>query len=525
MKRLVVHPFLIAAYPVLFLFAQNIEKQVTLGTVVAPLVAVLAGTAGLLVVARVVAGDWVRAGLVTSLLVFLFFAYGPVADLLANSGMAVGPATLVAIWAVVAVIGVVLAVRSGEGGRRLSSVLNLIAAVLVALNVVPIVAYAVREPPAPAPARRAGGLPAWTSFDGAKRDIYYLVFDRYARADTLAELYDFDNTEMLTFLEREGFFVASDSVANYPRTAHSLASSLNMTTLDYLSEQMKDDPSEHGPIYDLLRGSKVARYLQAMGYRYVHIGSFWGPTSKDPSADENLSYGALSEFSSVLLDTTVWEPISDWLGRLDRSFDLRADHLGRINFQFESLARIAQDDRPTFAFAHFTLPHPPYVVDADGDYVTREEASAHPRAYNYLQQLAYANTRIQELVTELLAVSEEDRPIIVIQSDEGPHPLEFERDIEGFKWTEASDIQLAEKMRILNAYFLPGVDRDRLYPSITPVNTFRLIFDLYFGADLPLLYDRAWVYEGVRDLYDFTDVTDRLRPDARSARDRARTTS
>jgi hypothetical protein len=52
--------------------------------------------------------------------------------------------------------------------------------------------------------------------------------------------------------------------------------------------------------------------------------------------------------------------------------------------------------------------------------------------------------------------------------------------------------QLLAKFRILNAYFLPGVSHRHLYPSITPVNSFRLVFNLYFHAGLPLLPDDVW---------------------------------
>jgi hypothetical protein len=49
------------------------------------------------------------------------------------------------------------------------------------------------------------------------------------------------------------------------------------------------------------------------------------------------------------------------------------------------------------------------------------------------------------------------------------------------------------EMTILNAYYLPDAQgRSRLYPSISPVNSFRVIFNAYFGADLPLLPDKAY---------------------------------
>jgi hypothetical protein len=64
-------------------------------------------------------------------------------------------------------------------------------------------------------------------------------------------------------------------------------------------------------------------------------------------------------------------------------------------------------------------------------------------------------------------------------------------------------------MGILNAYYLPDLDSNPLYPSITPVNFFRLVFNLYFGTCLELLPDRNYVYYPGKP-YRFYDVMDRL---------------
>jgi hypothetical protein len=49
-----------------------------------------------------------------------------------------------------------------------------------------------------------------------------------------------------------------------------------------------------------------------------------------------------------------------------------------------------------------------------------------------------------------------------------------------------------ERFSILNAYYLPGGGEKLLYPGITPVNTFRVIFKYYFGADIELLPDASY---------------------------------
>jgi hypothetical protein len=47
------------------------------------------------------------------------------------------------------------------------------------------------------------------------------------------------------------------------------------------------------------------------------------------------------------------------------------------------------------------------------------------------------------------------------------------------------------KMYILNAYYLPGAS-NAVYPMITPVNTFRTIFNAYFGGNYELLPDISY---------------------------------
>jgi hypothetical protein len=70
---------------------------------------------------------------------------------------------------------------------------------------------------------------------------------------------------------------------------------------------------------------------------------------------------------------------------------------------------------------------------------------------------------------------------------------------------------LDEKFRILNSYYLPGIDDHGLYQTISPANSFRLIFNKYFDAGLPMLPDRSYVFHNELKPYAFIDVTQRVR--------------
>jgi hypothetical protein len=60
-------------------------------------------------------------------------------------------------------------------------------------------------------------------------------------------------------------------------------------------------------------------------------------------------------------------------------------------------------------------------------------------------------------------------------------------------------------MRILNAYYLPGGGDQVLYDSVSPVNTFRLVFNCYFDAGLPIVQDEVyWSPWPAHTDYEFT---------------------
>jgi hypothetical protein len=165
---------------------------------------------------------------------------------------------------------------------------------------------------------------------------------------------------------------------------------------------------------------------------------------------------------------------------------------------------------PKFVLAHFLLPHGPYVFDRRGRFISAEEESTKDWRDLYAEQLAFTNQRINELLDQLLSGPAESDPIVIIQADEGPHPEELVGNPDIYRWDQASDLDLKLKFAILNAYYLP-TGSERLYPSITPVNSFRVLLNEYFGLDMAVLPDRSFIFPDYQHLYEFTDVTRRVR--------------
>ena len=80
--------------------------------------------------------------------------------------------------------------------------------------------------------RSASATPAPPRRPAPKRDIYFIILDRYANQQTLEENYDHDNSYFIDGLRDRGFFVASKSRGPYPKTPHSIQTTLNMEFVD-----------------------------------------------------------------------------------------------------------------------------------------------------------------------------------------------------------------------------------------------------------------------------------------------------
>jgi len=329
-------------------------------------------------------------------------------------------------------------------------------------------------------------------------DIYYIVLDRYASMNTLEEIYNFDNSEFIDYLVNRGFYVASESRCNYPTTYMSLASSLNMEYLNYLTDKVGEESTDKTVVYRMLENYKVWRFLKSKGYKFVHFGTWWNPTSKNKYADMNFNRLLIPEFSMILYKTTMFYPIGAAFG-----FDAQKEQWKRVLYKFDKLLEMPNIKGPTFVFAHFLLPHDPFVFDRNGNFVTRFEQKKNSTEVNYVNQLIFTNNKLKILIDELLSKSEVS-PIIILQSDEGPHPhVNFE--------AVDKPRTLNARIRIFNAYYLPGNGKNALYKSITPVNSFRLIFNLYFGANFELLEDESYISGD--SPYKFINVTDKVKYD------------
>jgi hypothetical protein len=360
---------------------------------------------------------------------------------------------------------------------------------------------------------------------GSGPTIYYIILDAHGGQDILQELYDYDNSEFIRFLKDKGFFVGDSSFSNYSQTALSLSSSLNMQYLDSIGLPAGIDSSAGRAWLDRkIQSSLVREILLQQGYKLVLFNTDYRTVPKDTAifynfdttskAAEAQKMMGPTEIEQMFLASTMGRVIND-LGLFPKITDnqqLYYYHYLQTQYVFDKLPEVSSLPGKYFVYAHVIVPHPPFVFGSDGSYkknplpYSLHDGSDFPgtrQGYinGYRDQVAYVDKVMESVITDILTHST-PAPIIIIQGDHGPGAY--------LDWNSAQKTNLDERMSILNAIYFPGGHSDSLYASITPVNSFRVLFNEYFGLAYPLLEDKIY-FSTWNNPFKYIDVTDELK--------------
>jgi len=337
-------------------------------------------------------------------------------------------------------------------------------------------------------------------------DIYYLVLDGFASVRTVKEDFRVDRTEFVDYLEKRGFYVAAESCSNYGVTWLSLASSLNTMYLDSIGRAAGRESRDERPAHRMIRDNAIMRYVKSLGYRCIHIGSSWRATYGSAQANEVIHPTPSWDLTQQLIAGSLLRVAPRGRGTIAMGVGFEA-HRRAVLGAFRAVSEVKDQPGPKFVFAHILCPHPPYVFDRNGRPVDFETAGAseEEKDRHRLEQWLFTESKVRELVEELLSGGA-DKPVIIIHGDHGfQPPLET-----GSNGQLPSTPALRRRFGIFTAICLPNGSYEHFYPSISPVNVFRLGANACFGERMGLLPDRAFLSSFDRP-YDFVEVTGRLR--------------
>ena len=488
------HPFLFAIYPILALLAFNIS-EVDLSSGFRPVTVALIVVGFLALILRLLHRDWRRAAISLTIVLILFYSYGHIYLLLKGVNLdgfyLFRHRTLIPMWVGGGFLIFWQVWHKPINLATATYMLNVVGLFLLILPSFQLISHSLQSRVSQAQAAQNT-----QTFDlkvgNEPPDIYYIILDGYGRADVLKDEYSYDNSDFLNALRDLGFYIADCSQSNYAQTQMSLSSALNSNYIDALSNRFTPGTDDRTGLDALIKHSVVRESLEKAGYKTVAFATGFIATELT-DADYFLSpqktVGQLNEFEYLLMETTFARLIQDG-GRLGKQNSGSELFRERTLFVLDRLDDLSYIKGPKFVFVHLIVPHPPYVFGPTGGPIESSAAGttkSEQEGLRYRDQAIYISNRMMEIVPKIIANSTRP-PIIVIQGDHGP--------------TIPSGPQ--QRMRNLNVYYLPNANAP-IYSTITPVNTFRIIFNTYFGQNLPLLEDLS-LYSDYDDPFNFKPI-------------------
>jgi len=497
------------------LYAQNVQEISARGIVWPTICIICAAWISKRILTGLFRLDNERAAVLVSFLVMIFFCYGHFLNAFTAILNTLGVIEFGGIrltrwpyawpvWVIFALaVGIWLLRMKPSSVQRMTKPLNATSAFLVATNVA-VIAFdliggsgVLRAPQTVAAITQGGSEASATVTQGIGNkhdlpDVYHIYLDGYGSEETLKRVYGFDNTSFYDFLNRKGFYLAKESHSNYVHTILSIPSTLNMTYLDFLAKPGGRRDEDERRLQLMRQDNKEFHFFRSAGYA-VYVIAAEGFSRLQPQSVgsqpslfrrvETCGEDSSTRFLSVMMENSA---LCHWQWNLFAPV-IRDRHRCLL----AKLAESARMPGPKFVYFHILLPHPPFVFGSNGEsragHVLEFDGYVWEDREGYINQVKFINQEITGILEEILK-NGPPNPIIVLQGDHGPQSYGMA------DYVALKPAALKERTGILNAYLVPDHVKTKLYPSITPVNSFRLILKHCFNADCGLLEDKTYAY-------------------------------
>ncbi|RTL60200.1 MAG: hypothetical protein EKK37_04995 [Sphingobacteriales bacterium] len=318
-------------------------------------------------------------------------------------------------------------------------------------------------------------------------DVYFILFDEFTSSRCLKQYWNYSNDTLINYFRDNHFFVSEKSHSNYSFTTFSLPCTMEMQYLN-----LPPGYTEAGAI-DLARGqytlfnNAVVNIFEKQGYIFHNYSIF---DMKNHPAYNGIYFDKLTDLfisDETLFGRTMrdigWN-LSNPFVRNQRkrdslahveTFNIRDPYVKKTLADAKDAVRAQDPAKKDFFYFHFMLPHDPFIYDSMGN----------PRSFGYmdiklryLDQAKYASKILIDLVNYIKANSK-NKAVIILQGDHG------------FKSWPGEENFEEKAFENLNAVYLPDENYTNYYDGVSPVNTFRLLFNHYFHTNYDLLQDKS----------------------------------
>ena len=493
------HPFLISLLPVLLLFQENVF-EIPIEEIFTPLIIsfVIIFITWIILIkfierrkASVIISFFIVLLVILSYVRFTLISSDTVISLLFAKNI-----ILIPIFLSIGIIGIIYILKKTIS-LNVTSIANVTSIVIVSVVIFQVGLFYVESYSLFDETQKLLDVPFFEVNEIKKPNVYFLVLDGYAGNIRLNNEYGYDNSGFYKQLEDRGFYVQQSSFSNYPHTEFSLPTMFNMQYFDSIAESKNEKFRNMLLLLELSKDNLVNQIFRANGYDIYSISEFRYSdfdhatnlcrektiVSQDIINALYLKYIPVNSIRSMLL-------LSD-------------DHYQIVTCSIDAMKNFeVEPDAPFFMYFHLVLPHPPFIFDADGNKIDAAYPFL-PQFDNlnkdaYLEQLKFGSKIGIELIDSIK--QKDSDAIIVIMSDHG--------DGIGNNLTEPTTRDYYGYFNNLSAMYFPN--KESYFPiDVTPVNIFRVIFNLYFGTDYAILDDKLFWYEATKPFVHF-DVTEKI---------------
>ena len=317
------------------------------------------------------------------------------------------------------------------------------------------------------------------------RNVYFILPDMMF-GEALFARFDIKR-DILNGFRKRGFYLANNAYSNAPVTRFSLPHIFSMEYNLKHGEKINRKRIMNEISGRFGKGNTVYNNFKERNYKiYALNDGYWGNCGRGEDACLYRNEKHTHEEQDLrFLERTPFIRILQLIDITYQLFDVPMNIWAYPNrLEVPELIDLLPNaaSGPFFTYIHIMLPHYPLRFDKDCHYKYDSDVV---RAYGaqYVCAVKYLELLIDEIENN------DKNAIIVIHSD---HGVSFSK--QHLKQVdELSAEEIEENLSIFSAFKLPQHCEKHLYDSISPVNTFRLIFACLDNRTPDLLEDKSFL--------------------------------
>jgi hypothetical protein len=345
-------------------------------------------------------------------------------------------------------------------------------------------------PPAPILTLETKEAPVFeASVPSQRPDIYLILLDEYQGNEGMQKIFNYDNSQWQRFFGQRSFYSPDTARSNYDYTFLSMASIFNM---DYLVGEIegKDNADQYRKLMaamDLVQDSKLVKFLEGQGYSMHNYSPFRLNTSgrrvlqnttivveKDIIERQTLLNVWARKFGGLTESRRLW--------RLFNPFGYDVKYYNDYIQQHMLLESQQDPKEKKFVYAHFLLPHSPFLKDSAGKDVDFKELMQKETTLDsmylmehYFSYTKYCNTWMMQTIDTLL--KNDPKSIVLVMSDHGLR----------------APYSQVERLRFNTQFYVrtPGKNYVGWPRTVDGVNIFRILLNNEFDQHLGYLTYRS----------------------------------